>query len=247
MWGGPFPRLGVALAGLAVGIGQFGGAYALFEGFARAPVALVVLLFYVYPLIVAVGAGLLYGEELGPRRLAVVALGFAGIALIVGAPESLSAVGVALGIGGGACIAAVILASRYLMVAKGLTPLWLSALMFTSPAAGLLLAALVKPPDFDVGDQAWLWAAGTVVISVVIPITLFYTGVKLVGAGTAALLGNAEPLVSVLLAYVVLDESLTALQLAGGALIVGSVVLLSLRSSAAGQDRLAAAASRDPR
>jgi drug/metabolite transporter (DMT)-like permease len=230
-----------------VGAGQFGGAYALFEGFARAPVALVVLLFYVYPLLVTVGAGLLYGEELGLRRLAVVALGFAGIALIVGAPESLSAAGILLGIGGGACIGAVILAGRYLMVAKGLTPLWLSALMFTGPAIGLLLAAAAKPPALDAGGEAWVWAAGTVLISVVVPITLFYTGVSLVGAGTAALLGNAEPLVSVLLAYIVLDESLTALQLAGGALIVGSVVLLSARSATAGRDRLAAAAAaREP-
>jgi drug/metabolite transporter (DMT)-like permease len=237
--GGPFPSLGVALAGLAVGAGQLGGAYALFEGFAHAPVALVVLLFYVYPLIVAIGAGLLYGEELGARRLIVIGLGFAGIALIVGAPESLSALGIVLGISGGACIAAVILASRYLMVARGLTPLWLSALMFTSPAVVLLMAALVRPPDLDVGSEAWLWAAGTVVVSVVIPITLFYTGVRLVGAGTAALLGNAEPLVSVLLAYVVLGESLAPLQLAGGALIVGSVVVLSLGAASAGQDRLA--------
>jgi drug/metabolite transporter (DMT)-like permease len=242
-WGGPFPRLGVALGGLAVGIGQFAGAYALFEGFSRAPVALVVLLFYVYPLIVAVGAGLLYGEELGPRRLTVIALGFAGIALIVGTPESLSAVGVLLGIGGGACIAAVILASRYLMVAKDLNPLWLSAFMFSSPAVGLLIAAAVQQPDLDFGSRGWIWSLGTVLVSVVIPITLFYTGIKLVGAGTAALLGNVEPLVSVVLAYVVLDESLTGLQLVGGGLIVGSVLVLSLRSSTAGQDRLAAAAA----
>jgi drug/metabolite transporter (DMT)-like permease len=50
-----------------------------------------------------------------------------------------------------------------------------------------------------------------------------------------------EPLAGVLLAYAVLDESLTGLQLGGGVLIVAAVVLLSLQltraSSPAGDHR----------
>lgn len=232
------PRGRVALGGLACGVGQLGGAYALFEGFARAPIALVVLLFYVYPLIVAVGAGLLYGEELGPRRLLVVAAGLAGIALIVGLPESLSALGIAFGITGGVCIAAVMLVSRRLMVSHGLSPVWLSALMFTSPAVGLALMTPLRAPDLSLGAGAWGWATGAVLLSAALPIALFYNGVRRVGAGTTALLGNAEPLVGVLLGYAVLGESLTALQLVGGALIVGGVVLLGAQSPARAAGRI---------
>jgi drug/metabolite transporter (DMT)-like permease len=76
---------------------------------------------------------------------------------------------------------------------------------------------------------AWGAAAGAIVVSGVIPIALFYTGVKLVGAGAASLLGVGEPLAGVLLAYAVLGESLSALQLLGGALIVGAVMLLSVQ------------------
>ena len=53
-------------------------------------------------------------------------------------------------------------------------------------------------------------------------------GVQRIGASTAGLLSTAEPLVTVLLAYIVLDESLTGWQLAGGALIVAGVAALSL-------------------
>jgi drug/metabolite transporter (DMT)-like permease len=228
----PLPSRRLLLAGLACGAGQLGGAYAIFEGFARAPIALVVLLFYIYPLLVTLGAAFLYGEDLTARRALVVALGLAGIALIVGVPESLTTLGVALGLFAGVCIAAVILASRYLMVSHGLSPLWLSALMFTSPAIALVLAVPARSPDLSLGRAAWGWAVCAALISATLPVTLFYTGVKLIGPGTAALLGNAEPLVAVLLGYIVLDETLTALQLVGGALIVGGVVLLSLRSPA---------------
>jgi drug/metabolite transporter (DMT)-like permease len=63
---------------------------------------------------------------------------------------------------------------------------------------------------------------------------LFYGAVKLVGASTASLLATVEPLVAVLLAYVVLDESLEAMQLAGGALILCGVVSLTLPVGARG-------------
>jgi drug/metabolite transporter (DMT)-like permease len=223
----PGPRL--ALAGLAVGIGQFGAAYGLFEGFARAPVALVLLIFYVYPLLVTLGGAALYGEELGWQRLVVVGIGLAGIALIVGVPEELSGAGIAFGLGGAVSVTAVILASRHLMVSRGLSPRWLSGLMFIGPAVGLALAAPFRTPELSLGGEAWGWALCAVFVSAVIPISLFYNGVKLVGAGTAALLANAEPLVGVVLAYAVLGETLTALQLLGGVLVIGGVALLGLQ------------------
>lgn len=240
----PLPSRGLLLAGLACGAGQLAGAYAIFEGFARVPIALVVLLFYIYPLLVILGAAFLYGEALTGRRAFVVALGLAGIALIVGVPESLSALGIVLGLTAGVCIAAVILASRYLMVSRGLSPVWLSALMFTGPAIALVLAIPARSPDLELSREAWGWAFCAALLSASLPITLFYTGIKLIGPGTAALLSNAEPLVAVLLGYLVLDETLTALQLLGGALIVGGVALLRLQRPAPGRS-LAGAASRD--
>lgn len=240
----PGPRL--ALAGLAVGVGQFGVAYALFEGFDRAPIALVLLLFYVYPLLVTLGGAALYGEELGVRRLVVVATGLAGIALIVGAPEDITGTGIALGLGAAVCVTAVMLSSRHLMVTHGLSPRWLSGLMFTSPAIALVVAMPFRAPDFSLTGEAWTWALCAVFVAAVVPISLFYTGVKLVGAGTASLLANAEPLVGVVLAYVVLDETLSGLQVVGGVLVIGGVVVLGLQRRSARRGRPSAATRAEP-
>ncbi len=225
----PWPGRRAALLGASLGALQLGVGLALFEGYARAPVALVTLLYFAYPLITVVLAAVLFGEELGVRRALILVVALAGVALTIGVPESATWVGITLGLVAGLGVAALILSSRYLMASYPLTPLVLGGLMFTSPAIVLALALPARSADFDLSTEAWGWAIASVVVGAVIPIGLFYSGIRLVGAGTAGLLSVAEPLVSVLLAYAVLDESLTALQLVGGVLIVASVVALSFQ------------------
>jgi drug/metabolite transporter (DMT)-like permease len=225
------PNRRVALLGASLGIFQIGVAYALFEGFERAPVALVTLLYFAYPLITAVGASLLYKEELGPRRAVILGVALAGVALTIGIPDSANWVGIVLGLVAGLCVSVLILSSRYLMVARGLSPIALSALMFTSPAILLALLIPARAPSFDLSGEAWGWAVAAVFVAAAIPITLFYSGVRRAGATAAGLLSTVEPVVSVLLAYAVLGESLSALQFIGGTLIIISVIALSLEGS----------------
>jgi drug/metabolite transporter (DMT)-like permease len=228
--GNPLPGRRLALLGASLGVFQFGVGYALFEGFARAPVALVTLLYFAYPLVTAVGAALLFREELGPRRIAVLGVALAGVALTVGVPDSATWLGIVLGLVAGLCVACLILSGRYLLTRHPLSPLVLGGLMFTSPAIGLALAVPARAPHLSLGAEAWGWALAAVFVAAVVPIALFYTGVQRTEAGVVGLLSSAEPLVSVLLAYAVLDESLTALRLVGGGLIVASVVALSLQA-----------------
>lgn len=224
------PAARAAWAGIGLGALQLGVAYALFEGFARAPVGLVVLVFFVYPLVVTVGAAVLFGEEFGARRVLVLAVGTAGVLLTVGVPEEASGVGIGLGLAAGLGVACIILAARHLMVSRSLPPVLLSGLMFTSPLLVLVPVAAARGIDLGLSFSAWAAAAGAIVVSAVVPIALFYTGVKRVGAGTGSLLGIGEPFAGVVLGYAVLGESLSALQLLGGALIVGAVALLSLQA-----------------
>ncbi|MCY7301661.1 MAG: DMT family transporter [Thermoleophilia bacterium] len=224
------PLRGISL-GASLGVLQLLVAFALFEGFARAPVGLVVLVFFCYPLIVAVAAAFLFGEELGPRRVRVLALGTAGVALTVGLPDSANTTGIALGLLAGICVAGLVVSARALTTTGGIAPLVLCGLMFTSPLVVLVPISAARGVELDLGGEAWLWAAGAVVVSVVIPIALFYTGVQLAGAGAASILGVGEPLAGVLLAYLVLSESLTWLQLLGGLLIVAAVVVLSWQAT----------------
>ena len=79
------------------------------------------------------------------------------------------------------------------------------------------------------------WLAAIAVISTVAAIGLFFAGLRRVGSTTASIVSTAEPLTTVLLASVVLGESLDAVQLLGGALVLAGVVVLSVaRPAAAG-------------
>lgn len=228
------PDRRIALLGALLGALQLAVAYFLFEGFERAPVALVTLLYFAYPLVTAVAAALLYREELGLRRGLILTVALAGLALTIGIPDSANWAGTVFGLVAGLCVAALILSSRYLMVSGGLSPIVLAALMFTSPVIVLVLLVPLRAPSFDLSGEAWGWALAAVFVSTVVPIALFYSGIKRTSATVAGLLSTVEPIVTVLLASAVLGESLSRLQVIGGTLILVSVIALSVEGSRRG-------------
>ena len=224
----PWPgRRGIVLC-LVLGVLQLGVGWGLLEGFERAPVALVTLLYFAYPLITSVGAALVYRERISPRRGVILAVALTGVVLVVGLPDSANVAGVLLGLLAGVCVSGLILSSQYVMASESVSPIVLCALMFSSPVVVLLLVLPLRSPDLGMGGPAWGWAICGVLVAATIPIGSFYAGVRRVGAAIAGLLSTAEPVVTVILAYIVLDESLTAWQLIGGALVVGCVAALSL-------------------
>ena len=67
-------------------------------------------------------------------------------------------------------------------------------------------------------------------LGTVVPVWIFYTAVKRIGASLASFLATLEPFVAAVLAWALIDEPLAPGQIAGGVLIVTSVALLSLDS-----------------
>jgi len=193
----PWPgRRGVVL-GLLLGILQIGVGVGLLEGFERAPVALVTLLYFAYPLITSVGAALVYRERISPQRGVILAVALTGVVLVVGLPDSANVAGVILGLLAGLCVSGLILSSQYVMAKESVSPVVLCALMFSSPVLVLLLLLPWRAPNFGMSGPAWGWALCGVLIAATIPIGCFYAGVRRVGAAVAGLLSTAEPVVTV--------------------------------------------------
>ena len=91
-------------------------------------------------------------------------------------------------------------------------------------AAGLVTGSL----DFALSAEAWLWLVLIALVSTVVAVSAFFAGLRRVGPSEAAIFSTFEPPVTVALAFVVLGERLTVLQLAGGALVLAAVVLLQM-------------------
>ena len=88
-----------------------------------------------------------------------------------------------------------------------------------------LVGALPLPPA---SPEAWSAGVTYAVLGTVVPFWIFYTAVKSIGASLASFLATLEPFVAAVLAWALIDEPLAAGQIAGGAMIVASVMALSL-------------------
>jgi drug/metabolite transporter (DMT)-like permease len=114
-------------------------------------------------------------------------------------------------------------------VAGRIPPTLLSALVCTGAAvtltAGSALLGDLRPGE--VSAAGWGWLAGIAMVSTVAAVSLFFAGLKRVGPTTASILSTVEPVVTVLLAFLVFGELLGGLQLLGGGLVIAAVIVLA--------------------
>ena len=88
------------------------------------------------------------------------------------------------------------------------------------------LAALDLPPI------VYGLVATMAIVCTVIPTFLMNEALGRIGANQVALLGALGPVVTIALGYLGLDEVMTALQVAGGALVLAGVLLVTVRPAA---------------
>lgn len=75
----------------------------------------------------------------------------------------------------------------------------------------------------------WLWIVYIGIFGTLIPFGLYYEGINLIRSTRASITATLEPILAGLFSYLFLGESLGGLQLAGGLLVIASVVMLQLR------------------
>jgi drug/metabolite transporter, DME family len=173
-------------------------------------------------------------EDTRPGRRWAVATGIAvaGLALLPGGSSAgarVSTLGIGLALAAAAGYASYAVLSKRLLRA-GHAPVGVMGSTFG--LAGLLLL-----PVLAATGASWLGrpegaalalylAAGPTAVAYV----LYARGLRRVSAGEATTIGLAEPLVAVLLGTLVLHEDLRAPVLAGGALILAALLVLTVRA-----------------
>jgi drug/metabolite transporter (DMT)-like permease len=240
-------------AGLAMGAlgyaAQAGGYFAALE---RIDASLLSLLIYTFPAMVAAAASALGRERLAARRVAALGLASGGLVLVLAGAGAgtLDPLGTALALG------AAVVYSAYILVgdrmAGSMRPRLLAALVCTGAAVTLTAGAAVlgelRPGELTPGG--WAWLACLAVVSTVAAINLFFAGLERVGPTTASILSTVEPVVTVLLAFLVFGEVLGVMQLLGGALVLCAVLMLTrkeIRNGQATDGQGRAGRRRDPR
>jgi drug/metabolite transporter (DMT)-like permease len=225
--GGRDVAVGLALG--ACGYAIQAGCY--FAALERIDASLLSLLVYTFPAMVAVAAFVLGRERIDRRRVVALVVASGGLALVVAGAGAgaLDPLGAALGLG------AAVVYTTYILVSEGVvgrvTPRVLSALVCTGAAvsltAGSALLGELRPGELTAAG--WGWLACLALVSTVAAVSLFFAGLQRVGPTTASIISTAEPVVTVLLAFLVFGELLGPVQLLGGALVLGAVLMLASR------------------
>jgi drug/metabolite transporter (DMT)-like permease len=223
------PAAGVVVIGLLMGaLGYAVEAGLFFVALERIDASLVELLLYAYPAIVT-GAALAVGREApGPRLLGALALATLGvIGVFAGSlATGVDPAGLALGLGAAAVYAAYVLVGERAVAA--VHPILLAALVATGAtasftAAGLVRGGLPLPRTAD----GWTAVAVIAAVATVVPMAALFAGIKRVGAPTASIVSTFEPVVTVVLAGLVLGETLSLVEAAGAACVLVAVGLLA--------------------
>jgi drug/metabolite transporter (DMT)-like permease len=102
------------------------------------------------------------------------------------------------------------------------------ALMTTATAVVFVVLALASGASLspaDVPAEAWLPLLGLGIVATALAIQTFYAGVKRVGAARASLISTVEPVYTIALAMILFGERLQPVQMLGGLLVLGAVIL----------------------
>jgi drug/metabolite transporter (DMT)-like permease len=141
----------------------------------------------------------------------------------------LDPLGTALGLGAAVVYSAYILVTDSIaarMRTRVFSTLVCSGAAVTLTAGSALLGQL-RPGDLTVAG--WGWLACIALVSTVAAVSLLFAGIARVGPTVASILSTVEPVVTVVLAFLVFREVLGPAQLLGGGLVLASVFTLHAR------------------
>jgi drug/metabolite transporter (DMT)-like permease len=189
------------------------------------PASMVVLIAYIYPSLVVAAGWLFLRRAVTVKHVAALVASFLGLALLVGGARFQLTWALLL------ALASPVVYTGYILVGErvmGSVPaLAASAVIMVGAAIGFSSIALVTNElTLPRGLGGWAVVVALALLPTMLAITLFLAGLPRVGASRAALLSTWEPVVTVMLAAVVLGDRLSVVQVLGGLLVLLAVVVV---------------------
>jgi drug/metabolite transporter (DMT)-like permease len=229
-------RKALPVIGLLVGIQSL----CLYASVARLPVALALLAFNTYPLWTALWARVLYRQRPAPavlRAMPVMLLGLALALDVSGAASGLGAgghwarigVGVAFALSAAATFGLALVVTQHeaadldgrLRTATTMAIVAVMALVASSTQGGL---------QFPQAPMGW-WGLAGLTFLYGSAFTIMFTVLPRLGVVGNSAIMNIEPIFALVLAWAVLGQSIAAVQVLGGLIVVATVMWLGLRKA----------------
>ena len=232
------PRLGrrdwLTVAALGV-LGYYGASILDFLGLKYISAGLERLILFTYPTLTLLLGVVLHGRAITRREGLALGLCYAGIAAAFAHDLQFAGDTAVVWIGGGFVFASSVSYALYLsgsagMIAKlGAARFTALAMLVSTAATGghflatQPLAALVQP------WQVYALGAAMGVFCTVLPVFAQSAAIRRIGSGPAALVGMFGPLLTIVFAWLLLDEGFSTAQMMGVALVIVGIATVSRR------------------
>lgn len=215
--------------------GYYLASYLDFLGLQYITAGLERLILFLYPTIVVLLSAWWLKKPIRRHHVIALLLSYGGIALVF--IENLGFGGHAheVALGGTLVFASGVVYSFYL-IGAGETVGSIGAMRFTAYA--MLVACAVslaqfflthEPGDLQLPGEVYGLVLTMAILSTVIPAWLMSEGIRLTGASHAAMAGSVGPVATIFLGFWFLGEPVTPVQIAGAALVLSGVTLVSAR------------------
>ena len=196
----------------------------LFQAYKYTTVSVATLSYYFAPVLVTLACPILFKEKMGAKQWICFAMSTLGIVLITGIGDLSTGnnhfVGILFGLGAAFLYATVILLNKFIRTVGGIHRTFLQFIA----AIIVLIPYVAMTSGVTLGGMTaigWVCLLFVGFVHTGITYCMYFSSLKELPGQKAAILSYIDPLVAVLVSVLVLGESMSAMQIIGGALILG--------------------------
>ncbi len=208
------------LSGAALGINWA----LLFEAYKYTTISVATLSYYFAPVLVTIVCPVLFREKLSKKQTVCFIMSTLGLILMIGSDgfggQGTDIVGILYGLGAAVFYATVILMNKAIREVAGIQRTlmqFLGAICVLIPY--VVFTDGVRLPQMQ--TAGWLCLLVVGLVHTGLTYCMYFSAVKELKGQTVAILSYVDPLVALLISFFVFGETMTALQMVGGALILG--------------------------
>ena len=202
----------------------------LFEAYRYTSVSVATLSYYFAPVIVTLVCPILFHEKLTGKKFLCFVMSTLGLVLITGIGDTRGSddlKGILFGLGAAVFYATVILLNKSIHQVEGIHRTFLQFLS----AIVVLIPYVLSTNGITLSSLNAVGWVNLLIVGLVhtgVTYCLYFSSLKELPGQEAAILSYIDPLVAVLVSVTLLGESMTAMQVIGGALILGFTLLNEL-------------------
>lgn len=209
-------------------LGLYAAALADFYGLVYISAILERIILYTYPAMVVVLSAFFFKEKIGGKAWLAIGVIYAGLALTLkvwsaGFTADILGAGLIL-------VSAVIYSASYIItesLGKRVSGVRMSAYTVTAATGAFVGTWVIKGVDTPSQPEAWMILVVLAVVSTFVPVLTLTMGIKMIGAGRAAIVAFAGPISTAVLAWFMLGETLDAHQILGMVIVLAGILAVS--------------------